>query len=303
MHIMSEVVPADLDINTEIARRSVYESFHIEAESIRVLGEGWDNLVFLINSNLVFRFPRRAVAIPLLQQEMSVLKMIPAALPLLTPVPDYLSDGCKSYPHPFYGHTLIEGTTGCCTTLSADQYHAAARSLALFLRQLHHPDVSFSAHNIIAPAFDRVDVPRMMATFTERLTGAMKHYDFRKYDEKIRSIQADAKSYKPKEKRSLVHGDLYHRHLIFDSRQSLSGIIDWGDCGISDPIIDLGVLFQFFPPDTHRSFLDNYGDVSPEETKYARFLGLYSAIAMLWYGHDRKDRNLIRTSLNTLEMI
>jgi len=49
-------------------------------------------------------------------------------------------------------------------------------------------------------------------------------------------------------------------------------------------------------PSVHR--LNKMSKVVP-----AGFLGLYYAVALLWYGYDKKDNKLVKTSLWTLENI
>ena len=73
---MSKVVPADIDINKEIATGAIFEAFNLEVKKITLMGEGWDNLVYLVNGELVFRFSRRKIALPLIKREMWVLKHI-----------------------------------------------------------------------------------------------------------------------------------------------------------------------------------------------------------------------------------
>ena len=36
-----------------------------------------------------------------------------------------------------------------------------------------------------------------------------------------------------------VHGDLYSRHLLVDDAGRPCGVIDWGDCHVGDPAVDL----------------------------------------------------------------
>jgi aminoglycoside phosphotransferase (APT) family kinase protein len=44
------------------------------------LGEGWDNTVFVVGDEWVFRFPRRAVALPGFTRELAVLPAVAPAL-------------------------------------------------------------------------------------------------------------------------------------------------------------------------------------------------------------------------------
>ena len=154
------------------------------------------------------------------------------------------------------------------------------------------------------PVFDRVDIKQMLVTFTQRIKDIESIFNLKPYTKKISAITDKAQSYVPNSSGfCLIHGVLYHRHLIFSKDCHLTGIIDWGDTCISDPTVDLGVLFQFFPQRFHDDFWESYGKVTEPAKHYARFLGLYSSVALLWYGHDKEDEYLIETSLKTLKMI
>lgn len=90
-----------------------------------------------------------------------------------------------------------------------------------------------------------------------------------------------------------MHGDLYCRHLIFN-KEELIGIIDWGDVGVNSPAVDLSVIFSFYPQQCRQTFFDRYGAIDNQTLAYARFLGLYSAITVMLYGHAMNDDMLVR---------
>ena len=259
---MTDVVPQDIDIDEKLAKQAIEEAFGFSVASINLLGEGWDNLVYKVNSNLIFRFSRRKVAIPLLIRECKVLQVLADKLPLSIPHPKFCSEGTSAYPHPFYGHYEVLGETGCLVELTEAQYHAAAFKLALFLKELHSLKVKDfqTKEDPMQGVFDRAEVEKMQKFFLERLESVKKSFDLSAYEAKISRILAEAKSYKPnKENPVFVHGDLYHRHLIFSKGGDLTGVIDWGDCCVTDPVVDLSVLYQFFPESVHKDFLKFMG--------------------------------------------
>jgi len=55
----------------------------------RLLGAGWDNTAYLVNEAFIFRFPRRQVAVPLIQTEIDLLPWLSSRVPLRVPVPTY----------------------------------------------------------------------------------------------------------------------------------------------------------------------------------------------------------------------
>jgi aminoglycoside phosphotransferase (APT) family kinase protein len=64
---------------------------------VRLLGEGWDNTAYLVNGEWVFRFPRRAIAAPLLATEGRVLPALAPRLPCPVPVPVWFGQPDDTY--------------------------------------------------------------------------------------------------------------------------------------------------------------------------------------------------------------
>lgn len=300
------IMPADFSIDEALAHKLIAAQFGIEIKSCRLLGEGFDNAVFLLNGHLVFRFPRTRQAIGLLENEIRLLSALSPILTVPIPKPLFIGMAEEGYAAPFYGHEFLIGRTGCSVKLTVKEQHALAHDIGVFLHRLHRVDITSLGlgPDELKPLWDRVDKPQMLTWLFERFNSVKELYDLYRYESKIDEIVKDAEAYIPKLKSPvLVHGDLYHRHLLFNEKQKLSGVIDWGDCCLSDRVVDFSVVFQFLPKATHASFFDVYGSVSDEERAYARFLGLYYALALLWFGNDRHDKALITTSLFALDVV
>ena len=157
---------------------------------------------------------------------------------------------------------------------------------------------------MLCPLYDRINRPQMLIWLLERFEAIKDIFDLGQYEVVIQGIIFNSSTYKPRLRPVvLVHGDLYHRHLLFNKHNRLAGVIDWGDSCLSDRVVDLGIVYQFLHPDVRDAFFTTYGEVSAEELSYARFLGLYYIISMLWYGNDRQDMSLITSSLTALRRI
>jgi len=303
------VIPADINIDERIAATAIEEAFGLQVKDLSLLGEGWDNRVYraeIKKQTYVFRFCRRQSALDLVRREMRILPKIAPHLNLNIPNPTYSSQGCSAYPHAFYGHAFVPGVTGCGLVLSLSEYRNAAKVLGENLKKLHSLNIDDfkSKQDLLTPVFNRSDMPHCTAMFEERRKAARANFDLKPYDIFLDSVCAQAKSYKPDpENFRLIHGDLYARHLVFDENNKLTGIIDWGDSCLNDPAIDLGILYQFFPPETHIDFFEAYGDVEPESLVLARFWGAYYALTFLWYGFDRNDQDLVDMAKRTLSML
>ena len=54
------------------------------------------------------------------------------------------------------------------------------------------------------------------------------------------------------------HGDLAYLNLLAADGK-LTGVIDWGTCGVGDPAIETIIAWSFFPPDARRAYRDALG--------------------------------------------
>jgi aminoglycoside phosphotransferase (APT) family kinase protein len=92
----------------------------------------------------------------------------------------------------------------------------------------------------------------------------------------------------------LVHGDLYARHVLVDGAGAPCGVIDWGDVHLGDPAIDLSLACGFLPAAARDLFRAEYGPIAGSTWEKARFRALFSAVAILFYGADVGDADLVR---------
>ena len=54
------------------------------------------------------------------------------------------------------------------------------------------------------------------------------------------------------------HGDLAYLNLLAQDGE-LSGVIDWGTCGVGDPAIEMIIAWSLFPADARAAFRDELG--------------------------------------------
>ena len=78
----------DVEIDEALVRALLADQFsELDATSARLLGEGWDNSVWVVEEEWAFRFPRRAIAIPGVERELAVLPRLAPLLPVPIPSP------------------------------------------------------------------------------------------------------------------------------------------------------------------------------------------------------------------------
>ena len=101
---------AEITVAESLARRLIGSQFpEVEGEPLTLLGEGWDNTVWLAGGRWVFRFPRREFALAGFEREMAALPALAPRLPLPVPVPVWLGTPADEFPWPWFGAPLVLG--------------------------------------------------------------------------------------------------------------------------------------------------------------------------------------------------
>lgn len=253
----------------------------LAAAPVELLGEGWDNFVFLAAGSWVFRFPRRAEAAPLLETELRVLPRIAPALPVRIPVPELRGRPGPLFPWPFAGYRLIEGRTADRAALTQSQRTALAAPLAGFLRVLH----ALPPLEVGPDAIGRLDAHRLRAEIRARLPHPPGWID-----DPVRPPRAEA----------LVHGDLHARQLLASGAR-LCGVLDWGDVHLGDRAVDLALAHSFLPPQARDAFRAAYGPTADEETwRLARLRALHVSAALWTWARQRGDAPLAREAMEAI---
>lgn len=293
-------------VTEDLARALIENQFpELRPVELHIIGVGWDNTALLVNGRFVFRFPRRSVAVPLLETEIRVLPQIAARLPLPIPVPVFVGRRDSRYPWPYAGYERLAGQTACSAGLSDVERSDLAEPLAEFLSALHTIQPA-EAHVRGAPrdTWNRFDMKRKVPLVRQRLTelaatGLIP--DAAPYLELVDQAPTLRRSMPL----SLTHGDLYVRHLLLARDTGLSGVIDWGDVHIGDIAIDLAIVWTLLPPDGRERFRLAYRHTHTdgETWRLARFQAVYHASVTTYYAHQTGDLDLTREGLLALRSV
>jgi aminoglycoside phosphotransferase (APT) family kinase protein len=296
---------ADITLTEAMARSLIEEQFP-ELAPVRIaeMGEGWDNQVYLVNDGVIFRFPRRKVAVSCLVVENRVLPHIVGRLPVAVPEPRFLGQPSQPYPYPFTGYPLITGKPAHQVHLSGTNCIKLVQDLGECLRILHHiPVAEAVAYGAERDALGRMDLSTRVAKCYDYLDTAMRYQLVDKDFSIIDVIQALPRSLDATSRSTLVHGDLNFRNFLVNDVGQLSGIIDWGDLHIGHPSLDVAVIAGLLPAGEHHYFFDVYGDVDEELWALARFRALYTNLYILVYAYDIGDTEQLRMAQNSLRYI
>ena len=262
---------AEFTVDEERARELISRFF--VPRSLRLLGEGWDNSVWLADERWVFRFPRRRIAVPLIRREIAVLGELAPQLPLPIPVPHFVGDD-------HFGARHIPGRELPGT--------APGRALGEFLRALHDARVSVELPD---DPMGRADMPVRVPRAIDALAAIGR--DAPAWLHEARALPRPAPS-------CVVHGDLHLRHVLVDGG-AISGVIDWGDVCRGDPSVDLPLYWSSLSGDGRSEFLAAYGPLSEEQLLRGRVLAVFLCAVLADYAAAERMDDLARETLAGLD--
>ena len=287
---MPEWTP-EIAVGEPLARRLLGSQFpELDLHSLLLLGEGWDNTAWLVDERWVFRFPRRAIALPGIEREIAVLPRLAPLLTLAVPNPMFVGRPGEGYPWPFFGAPLVPGVELAEAGMDDAHRVGIARQLGEFLRALHSAEIDVE---LPLDPISRSDMSVRVPRTRERLA------ELGDVPDGAEDILEAALTLPP-EKATLVHGDLHLRHVLVDSGR-LSGVIDWGDVCRSDPAIDLVLVWCALPPHARREFFAVYGDVSEAALLRARVLSLFLCAVLALHARQEGLPHVERESLAGLD--
>jgi aminoglycoside phosphotransferase (APT) family kinase protein/RimJ/RimL family protein N-acetyltransferase len=222
----------------------------------RVPSAGTDNAMYRLGDDLVARLPRIDWAVDTVAKEQRWLPFLAPQLPLAMPVPVAEGLPTEEFPHPWGVARWLPGELATVDRLD-DPVHAA-RALAEFVRSLRAVDpdggprhqrgapLRYGDHLVrdgIATVGDGVDVDALLRVW-EAAVAAPEH---------------DGPP-------TWFHGDLaYLNVLATDGR--VSGVIDWGTCGVGDPAIDMIVAWSLLPAGAREVYRQALGVDDAEWTR------------------------------------
>jgi aminoglycoside phosphotransferase (APT) family kinase protein len=293
-------------IDTDLAAAVVAEQFpQLAGLPVRPFGAGWDNVLFAVGDEWLFRFIHRSIALPGARRELAVLGHLADSLPLAIPYPVHVGRPTAEVPWPFWGARGVPGVGIAEAALPDDARVPVARAVGAFLRELHDParaDAARSAAEAVgAPLLVdplRRAVPahtaeRARETLARLRAGGVgtEHRDGGRAGAvdvpyaALENLLATASNVgEPPGSPVLVHGDLHVRHVLVSSAGAASGVIDWGDTALGHPAIDLMIAYAAFVGPARAAFVDAYGPIDADTEVRARVLAVHVSALLLEYG-------------------
>lgn len=293
----------EIEIDVDGARALIGAQFPaLAGAEVSELAAGWDNVVFRVDEEWVFRFPRRAIAVAGVTREIEVLGRLAGHLPLPIPVPRWVGVPAGHYPWPWFGAPYLPGRELADAGLPDDERGPLATAVGGLLDALHAPVLrSRIAPELPVDPMRRADMAFRVPATRRRLADLAAARLWQPTDAVDRLLD-DAADLPPSPRTVVVHGDLHVRHLLVDPAGRAAGVIDWGDVCAGDPSIDLSVAFGSFSGPARASLIEAYGRPVDGLTELrARVIAVFLAAALLAYADERRQPGLRAEALRALE--
>jgi len=219
----------------------IKEEFNIDIQTYSYKKSAFDHDVFIINKEVVFRFPRTEIVRDHLKHEIEFLKFLKNKVDIEIPNYQYISKNKD-----FAGYPIIDGqilSPSAFKNLNKKNKEKVINSLIGFVNTFHKiNEESFVKFN-----------PRKRSDFIDaekKIEQELKKTLFPKLTkeevEAIKGFYKKSKKYLQNLPRICpIHGDLYAYNVIWNKENSKTSIIDFTDYMIGDPAKDFEVFFDY----------------------------------------------------------
>ena len=271
---------------------------------VSTLGEGCDSIAFDVNGEWVFRFPKRDDVARQCEMEARILPALAEQLPVAVPRFRFHGQPSSKFARSFVGYGKLPGEPAICMNPGAVPMDRLVQPLAAFLAALHaFPIATAAAAGAPAQRVDEViagiqaealgELERVRAVDPSAPVAAWRQF-----------IEAGINASLPSGRAALVHNDLAAEHVLFDpTAQAITGVIDWSDAVISDPVVDVAGLLHWGGEPFARAVLDACdGEFTDSDFRVARYIAACRGAMDVAFGLDHGRREYVIAGLNALHL-
>jgi aminoglycoside 2''-phosphotransferase len=219
----------------ELVARVIRSGAVSEVRRARLVTDGLQHLIVILDDELVARFPRDDNAMKSIQDEAMLLMHLAERVTVPLPVPVYMGES-------FALHRMLHGAVTSRHALGSLQRGARERILddvGQFLAELGGAAAPAFATSAATTSVDRLRALRRRADGL--VVPLLSSHQREWLEELFASIETASFVNTP----SLIHGDLAPYHVLHDPESGeLTGVLDFGVAGLGDPAVDLGCLLS-----------------------------------------------------------
>ncbi|WP_418276708.1 aminoglycoside phosphotransferase family protein [Isoptericola jiangsuensis] len=258
---------AEIEIDVALVRALLAEQHpDLAGLPLRVVAQGWDNVMARLGDDLVVRVPRRALAAPLVEHEQRWLPQLAPGLPVAVPVPVRVGVPSPALGYPWSWSVVpwFDGVRAADVPLA--RRRALASPLAGVLRALHTPaPAGFPVNPVRGVPLATRDAAvrdRLASGVVPEATAVEALWD--------RVVAAPPWDGPPR----WLHGDLHPGNLVVTEEVpddvgrgdvGLVAVADFGDLTAGDPATDLATAWLTFDAVGRATFRDRLAERYPAE--------------------------------------
>lgn len=269
--------PAEVDVDAALITALVQDQLPELAGEVRIVANGWDNVIARLGDELCVRVPRRALSAPLVQHEADWLPRLAPGLSVDVPTPVAIGRPALGYPWtwlvcPWFGGRPLADVAVAGRVLVAAQ-------LGSFVSELHSPAPPGAPVSPWRGTSLAELEPRVVERLT-RVSAADRSTFSRVWD---RCVDAPPYGGPP----VWLHGDLHPLNVLATDGSTavpeLRAVIDWGDVCCGDAATDLAVAWLGFDRAGRAAFRAAASPRHPpDDPIWDRALGWAVSLAMLF---------------------
>lgn len=282
----------DKDINYSLKQISeiASENLSLEINDIQEIGEGFDNTVFLINQEVIFRIVRREVGLRFTKNELIAIPLLNGNLNLK--IPRFIKTGLYLNKWIWVSYNLIKGKPLYYFDDAQELRKNSVKKIAEFLKGLHALDVEpFQRAGLADDWCGHMNLEKRIP-YAENKIKELTSKNWIELNPQWLILIESVRSLKMTNITKVIHGDFKASHILFDN-SAPSGVIDWGDVHLGHPASDLSIAFSMFDESCREEFFSFYGDVSEEVLMLSKFRALFHTLAILEYAQSTNQKELL----------
>lgn len=230
--------------------RRIEDEFGIPIRRHRYFKDAFDHDVFIINKELVFRFPRTERDIQHLPYEIDFLKFLAQKVKVTIPQYSYVSKRGD-----FAGYAIVPGkilSPQSFKALSSKKKEQVIDQLTDFVNQFHRIEIKEFSHykpklrDEFKPLEERVEIELENKLFPKLPPDEVQIV--KRFYRESKLFFEEIPHMCP------LHGDLYAYNTMWNPQTSKIGIIDFSDIQIGDPANDFEVFYDYGPESAERAY-------------------------------------------------
>jgi len=262
-------------------------------KSITRLKSGWDNFVFELNGEYIFRFPKSKGTA--LETEIKILKHLENKISLLIPVYEYIGRKFK-----YAAYKKIKGeplTRNILKSLILSKQETLAKSIARFLAEFHK-NLNLKIARELNLRHDSQSWRPLV--IEKKLLPKLKDKELIAFLKKI--LVANSKAKPRKSDYVVAYNDLHGKNMAYGEKEGrLIGIFDFGDIAVDDVNREFACLLSLDEKITI-SIIKEYEKIT--QKKIDRWRVYYNAVivdaSILAVYVNRKQTKIYREALANL---